>query len=116
MIDYKFKGVPKTLSAGRTTFVIRNGGTMDHMAVLLKMKPGTDTSIDELLALPPDQAERYVDVLGSVEIDKVAIDGTTSTMTTKLKKGTYSLVCFAQNRDTEQPHFMKGMKTSFTVE
>ena len=52
----------------------------------------------------------------SVEIDKVAIDGTTSTMTTKLKKGTYSLVCFAQNRDTDQPHFMKGMKTSFTVE
>ena len=34
MIDHKFTGVPKTLSAGRTTFVIRNGGTMDHMAVL----------------------------------------------------------------------------------
>ncbi len=115
MVDYKFKGVPKTLSAGRTTFVVRNTGTMDHMTVLVKIKPGAGKTLDDLLQMPEGEADQYIEFVGSVDIDPQNAATTTASLTTKLTKGTYGLVCFAQDSDDAPPHFVQGMKASIKV-
>ena len=59
-VDYAFQGLPKTVSAG-TTFTFRNGSTKEpHEMLLFHVPAGEKRSLEELLALPEEEAGKAV--------------------------------------------------------
>ena len=101
---------PTSAPAGTVTFVVKNTGTIEHEAVLLKLEPGQDPA-------------KLVVATSGEEIDKVSEDtnmgetgdpnlkpNETRTFTvTDLAAGNYILVCNIAK------HYAMGMWAPFTV-
>lgn len=134
-IDYAFEGIPTEVEAG-TEFTFTNGSDKEaHEMVLMRIADGETRSIDELLALPEEEAEQVAEFQGVAvampgEEGKV-LDGEL----VAAEPGRYVALCFipvgadpaamAEAMESEgpppedpnagPPHFVQGMKMEFTV-
>jgi hypothetical protein len=61
--EYSFQDVPRGLSAGEHRFQLKNDGDEAHEMVIIRFKEGVG-SVDEVLALPEEEAMANVDVVG----------------------------------------------------
>lgn len=135
-IDYAFEGIPTEVEAG-TEFTFTNGSDKEaHEMVLMKIKEGETRTIDELLALPEDEAEQVAEFQG-VAVAMPGEDGEVlEGELVAADAGRYAVLCFipvgadpaamAEAMESEgpppedpnagPPHFVQGMKAEFTVE
>jgi uncharacterized cupredoxin-like copper-binding protein len=94
---------PDTAPAGKVTFSVTNNGTILHEMVVLKLKAGT--TYDQLKV---DSKNRVSEATTVGEVGNVP-KGKTKSVTLKLKKGNYVLVCNIAK------HYGLGMRAAFTV-
>ena len=95
-----------TAPAGSVEFVIKNSGKVPHEFVVLK-----NELPDKQLPLKGDKLDedaKGLKSVGEVDEDKLK-SGATQTLKVNLTPGRYLIVCNVGK------HFMKGMKTEFTV-
>jgi uncharacterized cupredoxin-like copper-binding protein len=103
---------PATAPAGKVKFVVTNNGTIIHEMIVLKTK----TAFDQLPVVdagdPPARvstgANKIDEGKSQGETGDVA-KGKTKSVTLKLKKGSYVLVCNVAQ------HYGLGMRAAFTV-
>jgi hypothetical protein len=116
-VDYAFGGVKQTYAAGATRFQFVNKGKEEHEMLIVKKKPGTTESFDQLLKLPQSQAQAKTVAVGQAE----GSPGSTNYVAVNLAKGDYLMLCSipkgttATKQGTGPPHFVLGMKQEFTV-
>ncbi len=122
-VEYAFQNLPSTLPAGRTAFAFTNEGEEIHEMVLFRINDDVTETIEELLALPEEEA------LGKVVFAGVTFSaqGGTDTETIELAPGRYGAVCFipvgtmdmtalqSEEEPSGPPHFTAGMQAEFTV-
>ena len=125
-VDYSFSGVPETLEAGPTVFNFANDGTEEHEFVFVRINDDVTMSIEELIALPEEEANSMITFGGAT----FAMPGTSAATVAELEPGRWAAVCFipvgstpeavedATENSTEiegPPHAMSGMVVEFTV-
>ena len=99
--EFKISASPKTASAGKVTFNVKNSGDMEHEMVVIK----TSTAASKLKV----GSNNRVSEKGSVgEVEDLA-GGKSKKLTLNLKKGHYVLLCNIPG------HFKGGMRADFTV-
>jgi plastocyanin len=107
--EYKFGGVPGTLSAGPVTFTLENVGQEPHVFSLVRIEG--DQSVEELVELPPNQAQKLIEEIG----DTFAQPGQEGKpLRTELTAGRYGYACFVTTKDGT-PHAALGMVGELTV-
>jgi hypothetical protein len=119
--EYAFEGIPESVPAGTTVLSFDNQGSEFHEVILMQVAEGEERSVEELLALPEEEAQAVV-------TDKVFVfspPGAGSFATTDLEPGRYVALCFVPVGATPEamtsgaldgdPHFMHGMVTEFEV-
>jgi hypothetical protein len=126
-VNYAYQGIPATVPAGDTVVTLTNEGTELHEAIFLRINDDVTESIEELLALPEEEAMTKVTEAGAA----FAVPGATGSTSAALEPGRYAVLCFipvgftpeaaaeAEASGTEPegpPHFTEGMVTEFTVE
>lgn len=115
-IDYGFEGLPEEIDAGRVALRFTNATEHDepHELVLFQRLPGTDETVEELLALPEDQVMAKVAMAGVVFADA---PGAEATAMLDLEAGEYIALCFIPIGGGEDgpPHFTGGMVAEFTA-
>jgi hypothetical protein len=104
--EYKFGGVPGTLSAGETTFALENVGQEPHEFGLVRIK--SDHTVDELIQMG-EAASKHIQDVGRA----FARPGKSDTLDVTLKAGRYGYACFVVTKGT--PHAAEGMYAGFTV-
>jgi hypothetical protein len=119
-VDYAFSGIPSDVEAG-TSFELTNEGSEVHELVLVRRNDDVETSFEELLEMPEDEAMEFVTVVGGI----VAEPGATSEDTITVDEpGDYLAICFVavgttslEDAETVEgaPHFTEGMLQEFTV-
>jgi uncharacterized cupredoxin-like copper-binding protein len=108
-VDFAFEGVPETLDAGETTFVLTNEGEADHEMAIARLTD--DTPLDEIAAAG------VADVApGSRRIIAAVAPGGTGEVTVELEPGRWSYVCWLSEGTPGQRHAERGMIGEFTVE
>lgn len=136
-VDYAYNGAPTEATAGtKLTFV--NGSEKEaHEMALVRIKDGEERSLEELLALPPEESESLVEFQGVA----MALPGEETVYpegeTVLAEAGRYAIVCFipvgadpAKIKEAMQqeggeggppdmgdgpPHFTQGMAAEITV-
>ena len=98
--DFKVSASPKSVSAGKVTFNVKNKGDMEHELVIIK----TSKSASKL----PVSNDRASDKGEVGEIEDVA-GGQSKKHAFNLKKGHYVLLCNIPG------HYKAGMRADFTV-
>ncbi|MDA0163044.1 cupredoxin domain-containing protein [Solirubrobacter ginsenosidimutans] len=99
--EFKISASPKTASAGKVTFNVKNAGDMEHEMVVIK----TSTAASKLKV----GSNNRVSEKGSVgEVEDLA-GGKSKKLTLNLKKGHYVLICNIPG------HYKGGMRADFTV-
>lgn len=114
--EYHFDGIPKTLNAGRTVFVLVNDGAELHEIGVIRIK--TKTPLKVLLA-NEKRADKEVEFVGG----GFAVQGATGYANVDLKKpGRYAAACFVPvgsvdpNAEVDgPPHAAEGMVQEFKV-
>ena len=126
-VEYAFVGLPASVPVG-TSFRLVNGGQEDHEFVVVRANEGTTQTLEELLAMPPEQTNSLLTTAGIV----FANVGQTSVGTLTLdQEGRYFAVCFipqgtksgvspspaSGSAGTQEgtPHALLGMVAEFTV-
>jgi len=112
--EYSFDGIPKEIEAGPVNFELSNEGKEAHHLVLFRINDGVDLSVDELLALPEEEADTKAEaVAGMDEVDP----GDNDYVVANLTAGRYAVVCFLPVGGGEEgaPHFTRGMTGEFKV-
>ena len=107
-IDFAFDGVPETLEAGLTTFVLTNEGEVSHEMTVGLLPPGW--TIEEVALGSSDSGTKVVGVIGPIEpgaSEEVAID---------LEPGRYGYICHESEGTKGKAHFFRGMLGEFKVE
>jgi uncharacterized cupredoxin-like copper-binding protein len=100
LTEFKVAPAPKSVSAGKITFTVKNKGDMEHEMVVVK----TTTAASKLKVSSGEASEK-----GSVgEVADIA-GGKTKKLTLNLKKGHYVLLCNVKG------HYQAGMHADFTV-
>jgi hypothetical protein len=110
--DYNFEGVPETVPAGETNFLLTNAGEHDeeHVAIVLRSPDGDPVTPEEFMA-DPEAAFTTMTPLSTAIAPPGGVGGTTL----DLAPGHYLLVCPVQMDENAPPHFMLGMVSEFTV-
>jgi hypothetical protein len=110
--DYAFQGVPSELDAGVTSFEFENGGTEVHEMVLFRINDGVTETVEELLALPEEEAEQKATMVAAAG----AAPGDSEYAVADLSAGSYAMLCFVPEGTTSEetegsgpPHFTRGM-------
>jgi uncharacterized cupredoxin-like copper-binding protein len=98
---------PPSVAAGKVTFTVKNSGTIDHEAVVLK----TDTAFDQLPITGFQGEPNRVDEASKVgeSGDPPLKPGETRSFTVDLTAGKYAVVCNIAG------HYKMGMRAAFTV-
>jgi hypothetical protein len=113
-IDYGFEGIPNEIDAGRVAIRFTNDTTHDeaHEMVLFRRNDGVDDPIEDLLALPEDEAFSKLTMAGVVFADAAGSEATTMV---DLEPGSYAAICFIPTGGGEDgpPHFTSGMVAEF---
>jgi hypothetical protein len=112
-VDYAFQGLPTELPAGPTSIAFTDGGNEEHEIMIVKVADGDPITLDDLLALPQDQAFARV---RPVTLTWGA-PGETGYTAVDLTPGTYFALCnIPIGGGTEgAPHHTAGMKQTFVV-
>jgi uncharacterized cupredoxin-like copper-binding protein len=99
--EFKISPSPKSASAGKVTFNVKNSGDMEHEMVVIK----TSTAASKLKV----GSNNRISEKGSVgEVEDLA-SGKSKKLTLNLKKGHYVLICNIPG------HYKGGMRADFTV-
>jgi hypothetical protein len=120
--EYAFEGIPESVPAGRTVLSFDNEGSEFHEVILMQVAEGEERPVEELLALPEEEAQALV-------TDKAFVFGPPAAgtyVTTDLEPGRYVAICFVPVGATPEametgagldgdPHFMHGMVAEFEV-
>ena len=124
-VEYRFDGVPATVTTG-TTFQLTNGGQEAHEMVVVRRNDGVTESWQELVAMPQEEVLQKVAFLGA----PIANPGETAPETVVIDQpGSYAMLCFIPTGMTEvpesldpnaslptgAPHFTQGMLAEFEV-
>jgi hypothetical protein len=118
--EYMYEGLPSELPAGVTSFELTNAGTEMHEIALLRKNDGVTETVDELLALPEEEAMQKATFLGVA----FAPPGADEYKVADLTPGDYIALCFIPVGTTSEdtppnpdapPHFTQGMVHEFTV-
>lgn len=118
--EYGFDGLPGELPAGVTSFELANDGNEVHELLVMRRNDGVTESVDELLALPEEEAMAKVTMLGEPAF---APPGESAYAVFDLEPGDYIVACFIPVGMTSDdgpppdgpPHAMQGMVSEFTV-
>lgn len=119
-IDYAYDADLDALDEGVTAFDFANDGTELHEMALLRVNDDTTETVEELLAMPQEEAETKASFVGVA----FAAPGEGSNMYADLEPGQYFIVCFIPTGTTSfedietaegPPHFTQGMVQEFTV-
>ena len=98
--EFSVKASPKSVTAGKVTFNVKNSGDDEHELIVIK----TSTSASKLKVRGGETSEK-----GAVgEVEDIA-GGKSKKLTVTLKKGHYVLICNLVG------HYQQGMRTDFTV-
>ena len=112
--------LPENLSAGQQVWKVTNTGDQPHeMFVTKTPRRLTLEEVEVLLSLPEDQLPpegypnpaEFQDIGGVAPISK----DVTVYFELNLEPGAYVAVCFMPDKDTGEPHAMKGMIVVFEV-
>ena len=106
-VEFEFQGVPTTLEAGRTSFLLENAGKKPHEFGLVRITG--DQSVEELIELR-ERADEFIEDVGSA----FAKPGRSDQLTATLQPGRYGYACFVTTNQGE-PHAVLGMYGEFTV-
>ncbi len=115
--DHEYSGLPQSLKAGVVGFTLKNEGQDAHVLVVARFNDGVTLSVDQLLALPEQEAVSMVTESGAV----FAPPGQTDTSFVRMTAGRYAAICpipegtTATAEGTGPPHFTLGMKAEITV-
>ena len=125
-VDYAFAGIPDVVPAG-TALGFRNDGSEVHEMAVFRINDDVELSLQELLALPEEEAMEAVQNVGHA----IAMPGETAEdLVTVEEAGNYGMICFIPVGTTEMPegppgesseepsgppHFTVGMLKAFTV-
>ena len=120
-VDFSFEADLDDLSVGQTMFEFSNDGAEVHEMVLIRINDDTTETVEELLALPEEEAETKTEFVGVA----FAAPAGDSTMFADLESGRYVILCFVPTGTTSfedfetadgPPHFTQGMVKEFTVD
>jgi hypothetical protein len=120
--DYEFEGIDDELDAGPNVVSLENEGNEAHELALMRINDGVELTVDELLALPEEEAMQQVTPIGG----NFAMPGATGYTVVDLPPGRYVAVCFIPVGTTREviesgeepqgePHALQGMATEFEV-
>lgn len=111
-VEYGFeKKLPTSLVRGEHSFRFHNHGKEPHEMVVVRLPNGVG-SINQVLALPQQEARAKLEMVGST---RAAPGAKGDKVTANLSAGTYALVCFLPVGENGPPHFTRGMVHEFTV-
>jgi hypothetical protein len=115
-VDYGFEGLPAELAAGRVAVRFTNATEHDepHELVLFRIQDGVTEPIEDLLALPEEEAFSKVTPVGVVFADA---PGSEAAAMFDLEPGRYAAICFIPIGGGEDgpPHFTGGMVAELEV-
>jgi hypothetical protein len=129
--EYSFDGLPAELEAGPTVVSFENEGAEVHEVFFIRVNDGVTETMEELLALPEEEASQKT----TMQAGAFAFPGASSATVTDFTPGRYLALCFlpvgaapeiiAQMEGPESttppgvelgpPHFTQGMAHEFTV-
>ncbi len=129
--EYAFGGFPPELPAGPTIIALENIGEEVHEVVIMRINDDVTLSVDELLALPEEEAM----TMTTEQAFAFAFPGTVGQTVTDFTPGRYVALCFLPQGATPEiisqmggpedtapagaelgpPHFTAGMIHEFTV-
>jgi hypothetical protein len=121
MQEYAFFGLEQPVPAGERLWKIENTGAQPHFMDVVRLPKGTtQQQLSEAIAA----AIMGTPVVGGLDLDRVTGAGATATLSPgqtmwtvfDLEPGTYGVVCFFPDRESNAPHAAMGMVTVFTVE
>ena len=114
LADFEFDA-PETLAAGETTFEVTNNGTQAHEMAVFSLDEGITT--EDVVAILTEEVELQgpppFAFTGQVAVMTPGESGIT---TLDLEAGTFALLCFVTDPETETPHFALGMAQDLVVE
>lgn len=113
-VDYGFDDLPRQVDAGSVALRFTNASEVEqHELVLMRRNDGTTASVDELMALPPDQLMSQLTMAGVVFADP----GGSQVLLGELEPGSYIAVCMIPTGGDEQaePHLAHGMAAELEV-
>ena len=113
-VDYQLSGIPYRLTPRFYKFTFSNQGQHEHEVVMFRKKDGVKRTWQGLLSMPEKKAMKKVKFIG-FSWAKPGKDGK-AIKSSYLRQGSYLAVCFFQNGDHAEPHFLKGMMRKFKVE
>lgn len=125
---YQFADVPDSLPAGITTIEFVNEGGEAHEVAVLRIDDGETMGIEEILALPEEEAMEHATFVGNA-FAMPGEEDNTGTGFVDLTPGEYAFICFVPVGATPEnipaleageieggpPHFTQGMVAEFTV-
>jgi uncharacterized cupredoxin-like copper-binding protein len=98
--EFSVKASPKSVTAGKVKFSVKNAGSDEHELVILKTKTAASK-----LKVSGGRAKTTGEI---AEIEDIA-GGRSKSKTVTLKKGHYILLCNLPG------HYQQGMRADFTV-
>lgn len=125
--EYEFEGLAEPVDAGQAAFTFANEGGEEHELVLVRINDDVTASLQEIAAMPEEEAFTMVEVKGFA----IASPGGSNTAFVDLEPGRYGALCFFPVGSTPEavaaaeesgqeieapPHFAQGMVSEFTVE
>jgi hypothetical protein len=120
--EYSFDGMPDEVEAGEVAILFTNEGAEAHEIGIGRKADGVTESLDELLALGPEELEEKLEFVGGAF---GAPTGDQGMAIVDLEEGEYVALCFVpvgtMMEDGEMtegdgpPHFEEGMALEFTV-
>jgi hypothetical protein len=118
-VDYEYEGIPASIPSGVVAITFHNEGKELHEIGVARINDDVTQSVEEVLALPPEQSETMFTFTGAA----FAEPGGSDTVFLRLEEaGRYGAACFVPQgttHDTEgtgPPHFTLGMFAEFSVE
>ncbi|GAA3225908.1 hypothetical protein GCM10017691_15080 [Pseudonocardia petroleophila] len=116
-VNYEYQGLPDTLPAGESAVTLTNEGEDLHEIVLARLNDDVTLPVEQVLALPTEEALASVQLVGIV----VVPPGASDTVFVDASPGRYVVACFIPEGTTlagpgtGPPHFTLGMMKEITV-
>jgi hypothetical protein len=118
-VDYEFEGIPETVPSGVVALTLHNEGEESHEIGLVRINDDVTAPIEELIALPEEEAFSMVTFIGRAASEP----GESDTVFLRMEEaGRYGAVCFYPQGTTHDvegtgpPHAALGMVSEITVE
>lgn len=116
-VNFEYQGLPDSIAAGESAVTLTNEGDQLHEIVLARLNDDVTLPVEEVLALPMEEAVASLQLVGIV----FAAPGETDTTFIDAPAGRYFAACFIPEgttptaEGTGAPHFTLGMLKEFTV-